>query len=102
MKTEKIIYIILIISLLLAIFSFAQISGEPIKEKMPGILAGWWNSIKTFFGKTKDVFWSAFIKAWQGAVALWHKMWIWIKNTWETYISSKFDLLSEKIRAKFR
>jgi len=99
---KSFLFLIIIFGLIFPIFSFAQINSELIKQKVPGILEDWWNSIKTFFGKTKDIFWGALIKAWQGALSLWGKMWLWVKNTWESYLSSRLDLLSEKIKAKFR
>jgi len=76
----KTIIIFAIVGLILPIFSFAQIDTGKIKEEAPGILEGWWNSIRTFFVKAKDVFWGALIKAWQGAISLWQKMWLWIKT----------------------
>lgn len=99
---KKIILVLVTLSLILPVFSLAQISVEPIKEKGPGILAEWWNAAKTFFGKSWSVFKGAVIKAWQAAVALWSKMWFWLKSTWESFIASKIDLLAEKIKARFK
>lgn len=99
---KKIILILLTLSLTLPVFSLAQISSETLKEKAPGILAEWWNATKIFFGKTWGIFKSAVIKAWQAAVVLWNKMWLWVKSTWEAFIASKIDLLAEKIKARFR
>jgi hypothetical protein len=97
MKIKKIIYAFLIVLILFPIFSFAQISTEQIKEKEPGILEGWWNSIKIFWGKFKDVFIGALKKAWQSAVRVWQKMWEWFISIWNNYISSKIQWLWEKI-----
>lgn len=102
MKTEKIIYTVLVIFLLLPIFSFAQTNTRSIKEKVPSILERWWNTVKTYFGKFGGALINALKKAWQAAVALWQKMWLWIKNAWFSYLSLKIDWVVEKIKLRFR
>jgi len=99
---KSFLILIVILGLILPIFSFAQITTEKMEEKAPGILEGWWNSIKIFWGKFKDVFIGALKKAWQSAVRIWKKMWEWFKNIWNKYISSKIHWLWEKILSFFR
>jgi hypothetical protein len=98
---KKIIYFILIVSIFLPVFSFAQISAGSIKEKGPGILEEWGNVIKTFWEKQKDVFFSAFKKAWDTAVRVWEKMWVWFKSVWNNYIWPKIEWLWQKIIGEF-
>jgi hypothetical protein len=99
---KKIIYFILIVSIFLPSFSFAQVNVESIKEKAPGILEEWGSAIKTFWYKYKNIFLSAFKKAWEAAVKVWKKMWIWFKNIWNKYIWPKIEWLWEKILYFFR
>jgi hypothetical protein len=99
---KKIIYFILIVSIFLPVFSFAQIDSEQIKEKAPGILKEWGSTIKTFWLKQKDVFFSAFKKAWDAAIIVWKKMWAWLKSVWNNYIWPKIEWLWEKVTSFFR
>lgn len=102
MKIKKIIFILLIALILLPSFSFAQINTEPIKEKMPSILEGWWSTIKTYWEKFGGMFINALKKAWQSAVWFWQKMWGWFKNVWSKYVWPKIGWLWEKILLFFK
>ncbi len=98
----KIILIFIIITLVLPVFSIAQVDTGEIKEKAPGILERSWENIKIFWTKFGNIFIDALKKAWDGAVRIWQKMWEWFRNIWNNYIWPKLEWLWGKITSIFK
>ena len=95
---KKTICIILIASIFLPILALAQINTETIKEKTPGILESWWNSVKSFFfGKAKDIFLNAVKNSWNFTINIWRKMGNWFVMVWNNYIRPRLEWLWGKI-----
>jgi len=95
---KKTFCIILIASIFLPILALAQINTEVIKEKTPGVLESWWNSIKSFFSeKAKDIFLNAVKNAWNSAINIWKKMGNWFLGIWHNYIWPKLEWVWGKI-----
>ena len=91
----KSIITLLIISLILPSFSFAQ--EDQLFEKPGGL-----EQFKKFGKKILEIFPKALKGAWQEALEIWRKMADWIKNFWNSYIFSWLQNIWRKISDFFR